>query len=119
MNRVVPLVAFVLLSGCGDPVANAPMLKLTVKRDNGESVGRYRVLRTGVITESGERGANGAVTGGTVTIDEIADDGVTLTITVSDADGGESSKQILVPHDEEISAAVSKDTVTAQLERRE
>ena len=119
MNRLIPLVATVLLSGCDDPGANAPMLKLTVKRDNGESVGRYRVFRTGLIAGSGERSAEGAVTSQTVTIDKIADDGVTLTITIPDSDGEESSTQILVPYDKEISVAVSKDaTVTARLERK-
>ena len=118
MNRLIPLVAAVLLSGCGDPDANAPMLKLNVKRGNGESVGRHRVSRTGVIAESGDRGPDGAGTKETITIDKIADDGVTLTITILDADGGKSSKKFLVPYDKEISVAVSKDaTVTARLER--
>jgi hypothetical protein len=120
MNRIIVLVAAVLLSGCGDPGANAPMLKLTVKRANGESVGQYRVFRTGVITESGEGPTGGAVTTSeTVTIDKIADDGVTLTINILDSDGGESTKQILVPYDKEISVAISKDaTATARLERK-
>jgi hypothetical protein len=122
MNRLIPLVAAVLLSGCGDPDANAPMLKLNVKRDHGESIGRYRVFRTGMIAhdESWEGGADGAVTTSeTVTIDKIADDGVTLTITILDSDGGKSSKQLVVPYDKEVSVAVSKDaTATARLERK-
>jgi hypothetical protein len=121
MNRLIPLLAAVLLSGCGDgdPVANDPMLILNVKRGNNESLGRYRVSRTGVITESGEGPAGGAVTTSeTVTIDKIADDGVTLTISLLESDGAESSKQILVPYDKEISVEVSKDaTATARLER--
>ena len=40
-------------------------------------------------------------------------------IIILDSDGAESSKQILVPYDKEISVAVSKDaTVTARLERK-
>ncbi len=125
MNRLIPLVpldAAVLLSGCGggDPVANDPMLKLNVKRGNNESVGRYRVSRTGVIDETREIGPDGAGTRETVAIDKIADDGVTLTITILDSDGEESSEQILVPYNKEVSVAVSKDaTVTARLERKE
>jgi hypothetical protein len=122
MNRLIPLVAAVLLSGCGDgdPVANDPILKLNVKRGNSESIGRYRVSRTGVIDETRESGPDGAGTSKTVTIDKIADDGVTLTIKILDSDGGEFSKQILVPYDKEISVAVSKDaTATARLERKQ
>jgi hypothetical protein len=122
MNRLIPLVAAVLLSGCGDgdPVANDPILKLNVKRGNSESIGRYRVSRTGVIDETRESGPDGAGTSETVTIDKIADDGVTLTIKILDSDGGEFSKQILVPYEKEISVAVSKDaTATARLERKQ
>jgi hypothetical protein len=122
MNRLILLVAAVLLSGCGDgdPVANDPMLELNVKRGNNESLGRYRVSRTGVISESEERGPDGAGTSETVTIDRIADDGVTLTISLLNSDGGKSSKQFLVPYDKEISVTVSQDaTATARLERNE
>ncbi|WP_425614711.1 hypothetical protein NA78x_004586 [Anatilimnocola sp. NA78] len=121
MNRLLLLAAAMLLSGCGggDPVANDPMLILNVKRGNNESLGRYRVSRTGVIDESGEIGPDGARTSEVVTIDKIADDGVTLTISHLDPDGGKSSKQILVPYDKEISVPVSKDaTATARLERK-
>jgi hypothetical protein len=121
MIRHLLLVLAIVLSGCGDgdPVANDPMLILNVKRGNNESPGRYRVSHTGVITESGEGPTGGAVTTSeTVTIDKIADDGVTLTISLLDSDGRKSSKQIHVPYDKEISVAVSKDvTATARLER--
>ena len=121
MNRHILLVAAVLLSGCGDgdPVANDPMLKLNIKRGNNESVGRFRVTLAGVISETREIGPDGAGTSETITIDKIADDGVTLTIKILDADGGEFSKQILVPYDKDISVALSKDaTATARLERK-
>ncbi len=43
-----------------------------------------------------------------------------MTITISDSAAGESSKQILVPYDKEITVAISKETtVIAQLERKE
>jgi NAD(P)H-hydrate repair Nnr-like enzyme with NAD(P)H-hydrate epimerase domain len=120
MHRIIPLIVSVLLCGCGDPSAKPPMLKLTVKRSNGTSVGRYRVSHTGLIAGSGDRGGDGAVAGQSVTIDKIADDGVTVTITISDSAAGESSKQILVPYDKEITVAISKETtVIAQLERKE
>jgi len=121
MNRLILLVVAVLLSGCGggDPVANDPMLILNVKRGNNESLGRYRVSHTGVISDTRGGPTGGAVTTSeTITIDKITDDGVTLTISLLDSDGGKSSKQILVPYDKEISVAVSKDTTaTARLER--
>jgi hypothetical protein len=123
MNRLILLVAAVILSGCGDgdPIANDPMLHLKVKRGNNESVGRYRVSRTGVIGESGERGPDGAIaTSETISIDKIGDEGVSLTITVFDSDGGKSSKQFVVPYDKEVSVAVSTSaTATARLERTE
>ena len=120
MNRLILLVAVVLLSGCGDgdPVANDPMLKLNIKRGNLESIGRYRVSRTGMIDETADRGPDGAGRKETVTIDKIADDGVTLTVTILDADGGKSSKQLVVPYDKDVSGSVSIDaTMTARLER--
>ncbi len=122
MVRLILCAAIVLLSGCGggDPVANDPMLKLNVKRGNSESVGRYRVSHTGVISESGERSPDGAGTSEKVTIDKIADEGVTVTITFTESDTGESSKQFLVPYNQEITVAISQDiTATAHLERQE
>lgn len=120
MHRIIPLVVSVLLCGCGDPSANAPMLKLSVKRDNGSSVGQYRVFHTGVIAKLGDGGTDGAVRSQTVMIDKIAEDGVTVTVTVFDSDAGESSKQFLVPYDKEITVAISQQaTATARLERKE
>ena len=125
MNRLILLLAAVLLPGCGggDPVANDPMLILNVRRGNNESLGslgRFRVSRTGVISETRGGPAGGAVTTSeTITIDKIADDGVTLTISLLDSDGGKPSKQIFVPYDKEISVAITKDaTATARLERK-
>jgi hypothetical protein len=120
MNRFILLVVAVVLCGCdyGDPIANDPLLTLNVKQGNGESMGRYRISHTGVIDESKDSGPDGAGTRQTVTIDKIADDGVTLTIKLVDSAGEESSKQFLVPYDKEVSVPVSKDaTATAQLER--
>lgn len=96
------------------------MLKLTVRRDSGTSVGQFRVSHTGLIAASGDRGDDRTITAQAVTIDKIADDAVTLTITISDSDAGELTKQIRVPYDEEIIVAVSEEvTVIAQLERNE
>jgi hypothetical protein len=74
-----------------------------------------------VIGESGERGPDGAIaTSETISIDKIGDEGVSLTITVFDSDGGKSSKQFVVPYDKEVSVAVSTSaTATARLERTE
>jgi hypothetical protein len=121
MNRPIPLVAAVFLSGCGGAGGeSAPTLKLSVKRDDGSSAGQYLVDHTGIISESGEGPADGAVTSReTVVVDKIAEDGVTVTVTVFDSGTGESSKQFLVPYDKEITVAISKDaTATARLERK-
>lgn len=122
MHRLIPLIVFVVLSGCGgDGGENAPILSLRINRDNGNSVGRHRVDRTGVISESGEGPTDGKVISReTVTVDKIADDGVTVTVTVLNSDTGESSKQFLVPYDKEITVGISDDTTaTARLERQD
>ena len=120
MQRVIPFLVFVLLCGCRDQNANAPLLKLTVKRDNGSSVGQYRVLHTGLIAGSEDGGDDGAVARQSVTVDKIAEDGVTVTVTVLDSETGRSSKQFLVPYDEEITVAISPEaTATARLKREE
>ena len=95
------------------------MLHLTMKRENGtSSISRFRVFRTGRITESGD----GAGVRQSVTIDKIADDGVTLTVTlisdIPESPAEESKKQIFVPYGKEIIVPDLKDTtVTARLER--
>ena len=120
LHRIMALLVAAFFLGCSDARPNAPLLKLTVQRDNGTSVGSYRVSHTGLIAGSGERSGDGAATGQSLTIDKIADDGVTLTITVSDPDSGDSSQQIQVPYDEEVTVAVSEEvTVIARLERQE
>ena len=101
MIRALSLLACVLLCGCGEPAA--PTLHLTIKRDNGtSSVSRFQVFRTGRITESGDRGRDGEGVTQSVTIDKIADDGVTLTITLvgnlRNAPAEQSEKQIFVPY---------------------
>lgn len=121
MNRLILLVAAVLIFGCGGE--NAPMLRMTYKRaagDGFEASGHYRIDHTGLISESTVGPTGGAVTmRETLTIDKIADDGVTVTVTDFDTDTGESSKQFLVPYEKEITVAVSKNvTVTARLERK-
>lgn len=99
------------------------MLHLTIDRENGtDSISRFRVFRTGRITESGDRGIDGSGVREDVTIDKITDDGVTLTITlisdIPDTPTMESKKQIFVPYDKEITVTDWKDsTITARLER--
>jgi hypothetical protein len=120
MHRIVPLVVFALLCGCDDPSANAPLLKLRVNRDNGSSVGQYRVFHTGLIAGAADGVDGGAVASQSVTINEISEEGVTVTVTVFEADAGESSKQFFVPYDKEITVSISQDaTGTARLERRD
>ncbi len=116
MHHFIPYVVCILLCGCGVPKANAPMLHLTVTHDGvGESIGTYRVSNTGLVAGSGD----GASTCQAITVDKIADDGVTVTISISDSDTGNSSKQFLVPYDKEITVAISKEaTVKARMERK-
>jgi len=120
MHRIIPLIVSVLLCGCSDPSANAPLLKLSVKRDNGSSVGQYRIFRTGMVAGGGDGGGDGAVATQTVMIDKIAENGVTVTVTIFDSDTGQSSKQFLVPYDKEITVDISQQaTASARLERKE
>ncbi|PAY15573.1 hypothetical protein CKO51_31085 [Rhodopirellula sp. SM50] len=110
-----------VLCGCGEPAA--PTLHLTIKRDNGtSSVSRFRVFSTGRITESGDRGSDGGSVAESVTIDKIADDGITLTITlvanIPNAPADESKQQIFVPYGTEVTVVDLKDAaLTARLER--
>lgn len=99
------------------------MLHLTIKRENAtSSISRFRVLRTGRIADSGDEGGDGAGVRQSVTIDKIADDGVTLTVTllsdIPDAPAEGSTKQIFVPYGKEITVPDLRDaSVTARLER--
>ena len=117
MIRALSLLACVLLCGCGEPAA--PTLHLTIKRDNGSSsVSRFQVFRTGRITES----SDGEGVTQRVTIDKIADDGVTLTITLvadlPNAPAEQPKKQIFVPYGTEETVVDLKDaTLTTRLER--
>ncbi len=120
MRQITALIVIVLLCGCTDPSSEGPMLKLTIKRDNGSSVGRYRVTHTGTISDSGDGGGEGQSTGEAITIDKIADEGVTVTVTIVDSEDGGSRKQFLVPYDKVITTEIAeKATVIAQLEREE
>lgn len=115
----IPLVSIFLLSGCGDPSANAPMLNLTIESPNGNSTGRYRVFHTGLIAGSGDHSDDGSGMSKTVTIDKIEDNGVRVTVAITDSDGGKSTKQMLVPYDQEITVPIAESAkVTAYLERK-
>lgn len=122
MHRFLPLpfIVCLLLSGCSEP--EAPLLHLTMKRDDGtSSVLSVRVFRTGPITDSGDRGSDGAGVRQSVTIDKIADDGITLTVTlvgIPSAPAQESKEQIFVPYGPEGTVTDLKDgTLSARLVR--
>ncbi|WP_442511813.1 hypothetical protein SH528x_003558 [Novipirellula sp. SH528] len=121
MTRILCIIGAVLLSGCGgDGSENAPLLKLSVNRGSDGSVGTYRVEHVGVIVSSGHGSDLSAVASQTITIDNIAENGVTVTVTLFDSDTGEFSKQFLVPFEKEITVEISqKATATARLERPE
>ncbi|CAN5159419.1 hypothetical protein BH23VER1_BH23VER1_03310 [soil metagenome] len=118
LHRIVSLIACLLLCACGDQSAHAPMLKLAVKGANANSVGSHRVFRTGIISESGDSDSSGRGTTQRITVDKIADDGVTLTIQVTDSSADSWERQIFVPYDEEITVDLPNDTTAiASLER--
>ena len=124
MHRLLLFIVCLLLCGCPEPEAKAPMLHLTLKGTKFNSVGSFRVFRTGPITGSEDReSSSGEGTSQRVTIDKIANDGVTLTITltayVPDSPADESKKQIFIPYDKETTAVLPKDTtLIAHLERK-
>ena len=124
MHRLIPFIVCLLLYGCREPEANAPMLYLTLKGAIFNSVGNFRVFRTGPITADEDRNSSsGEGTSQSVTIDKIADDGVTLTVTltiyVPNSPADESKKQIFIPYDRETTVALPKDTtLIAHLERK-
>ena len=100
------------------------MLHLTLKGSNFNLVGKFRVFRIGPITDNADRKSNGAGTGESVTIDKIADDGVTLTITLTiyipNSPADESKTQIFIPYDRETTVALPNDTtLIAHLERKQ
>jgi len=121
MHRLLPFLVCVLLLGCDDPSAKAPMLSLEVQRENGTSatIGRHRVFQTGRISESADRNSKGEGVSQTVTVDEIADDGVTLTFQITEMSGEAWEKQILVPYGQQTSVDLpDNQTLVASLERR-
>ena len=123
MHRFIPFIVYVLLCGCGEPEAS-PMLHLTLKQgDHTKSVLRFRVFRTGRITDSGDRSSDGSGISHSVTIDKITDDGITLTVTlttdVSDSPRDESKKQVFIPYGRDVTIFNLKDTtLIARLERK-
>ncbi len=127
MHRLIPFLVCLLLCGCGEPDANAPMLHLTLKGTNFNSVGNFRVFRIGPITtdtaDHDSSSGAGTRTRQSVTIDKIAADGVTLTITqiiyIPNSPADESKTQIFIPYDRETTVALPKDTtLIAHLERK-
>ena len=124
MHRLIPFIVCLLLCACREPDANAPMLHLALKGTKFNSVGKYRVFRTGPIAGGEDRSSStGEGVSESVTIDKIADDGVTLTVTltvyVPNSPADESKRQIFIPYGREITVALPKDTtLTAHLERK-
>ncbi len=122
MHRVISLLVFLLLCGCGDPSATAPMLTLKVESQNGKfhSIGSYRVFSTGVLSESGDVDGNGQGESRRVTINEIADDGVTLTFEMSGRSGEGFTREIFLRHNQETKVDLpNQSTLVAKLETRQ
>ena len=122
MNRLLALLICVLVCGCGDPSAKAPMLTLKIVRDNGasHSIGRHRVFTTGILSESGDSGGNGQGVTQRVTVEKIVDNGVRLSFEFSDASGERFSKQIFVGYDQETTVDLpNQSTLVATLRAHE
>ena len=122
MRRLIISIACIIMCGCGEPESST--LHLTSKRDNGtSSVSRFRVFYTGRIAASSDRSSDGAGISRSVTIDKIADDGVTLTVTLTiyipDSPAEESKKQVFVPYGKDVTVAHVKDTtLIARVEQK-
>lgn len=93
-----------------------------MKSDNGtESDSRFRVSATGLLAESGDQGSDGAGVTRSITIDKIADDGITLTAvltrTDSDSPPREVKEQMFIPYGKELTVArIGGATLMARLE---
>lgn len=115
-----PLLFLMLLVGCGDPSATAPMLKLTVKSETGSSRFRGRIFHTGLIAASEDGGSTGERSGQRLLIDNITDDGVTLTIESSSSSAEDWKRQVFVPYGEETTVELpNQATIVASLEPRD
>lgn len=122
MHRLTALLVCVTLWGCGDRPRSAPLLTLSVERLDGtsHSVGRHRIYRTGVLSESGDRDSGGQGASQRVTIDEITDDGVALTFEMSDATGDTYSKQLSLRYGEQTEVELpNQSTLKAKLDASE
>jgi hypothetical protein len=97
------------------------MLHLTMTHESGGgSEGKYRIYRTGLVAGSSDHNNDGKGQSHGITIDAIADDGVTVTIGVSDSQGEQATKQFLVPYDREITVVISSNTTAiARLESKD
>jgi hypothetical protein len=119
MHRIIPLLICAIFSGCNTSIANAPLLRLSIKGERGWSTGIFRVQHTGVITESGVGNSGGEGISERVTVDKIADDGITVTIEISDSSAEDQRKQIFIPYGEETTFDFpSGTTVTASVEQK-
>lgn len=121
MNRLSSIIVCVLLTGCGDPSATAPLLTLKVERENGISnrIGRHRVLQTGILSESSDASSTGKSSRRKVTVTKIGDGAVTLMFELTDSSGADVTKELVVPYGEETKADLPNgETLVASLEAR-
>jgi hypothetical protein len=113
MRRLVPSLICVLLCGCATP-SYTHAVGVAVKCANGIQSSGGAVFRIGPITESGNlgpitesenrpaTGTNGDACRHRLTIDKIEDNGVTLTIYVSNSSQKEWKKQIFISYGSQI-----------------
>lgn len=122
MNRRIAVLFCLLVWGCGDPSAEAPLLTLKIVADNGaaHSIGRHRVFATGILSESGDSGGNGQGVTQRVTVEEVVEDGVRLTYEHSDASGEEFRQEFFVGYEQESTLDLpNQSTLVATLTARE
>ena len=111
MYRLSALMLCLALWGCGDPGAAAPRLTLKVAGASGSpnTVGRYQITRTGLLSESGDSGGGRTVVR-RVIVEKIADGGVTLTYEVTDSAGDDVARTFVVPYGQETKVELSEGT---------
>ena len=121
MHRLSSFIVCMLLTGCGDPSATAPLLTLKVEHENGVTnrIGRHRVFHTGVLSESSDGSSTGKSSRRKVTVTRIADSSVALMFEMTAAAGADLTKELVVRYGRETKVELPNGkTLVASLEAR-
>lgn len=119
MYRLLALCALLTMHGCGDPSASAPRLTVEIERPDGKShsIGSYRVFSTGVLSESGDHDEEGKGQSQRLAVDDISEEGITLTFEVTESSGERTIEQLFVQYGRKSEVKLASDsTLIVQLE---